>query len=168
MSTRGVIARVQGDGWKGIYHHSDSYPTWLGRELWRALQNEYEGDVEALLKDAVDEHPGGWSSFSDRCYCHDPERKDEGDMIMTDRDCDPLFIEWVYAFDPGSRTMSVFSSAQAETLLPGQHGTYIEPSETHHLDGTVEHTDGHYYVHRLVGSFPTDGDEPNWEELEKE
>lgn len=34
MSTRGCVAIKQGDGWVGVYNHSDSYPTGLGKDLW--------------------------------------------------------------------------------------------------------------------------------------
>jgi hypothetical protein len=37
MSTRGCIAVGTVKNWKGIYNHSDSYPTWMGPELWKHL-----------------------------------------------------------------------------------------------------------------------------------
>jgi hypothetical protein len=40
MSTRGCVAIAQGDGWLGVYNHSDSYPTWLGKQLWNHLQGK--------------------------------------------------------------------------------------------------------------------------------
>jgi hypothetical protein len=39
MSTRSVIAIPEGDSWKGRYHHSDGYPSGVGRELFK-LVNE--------------------------------------------------------------------------------------------------------------------------------
>jgi len=91
MSTRGCIARRAGDGWQGVYHHSDSYPTGLGCYLFRLIRHVYRGDVGAFLGYAIDEHDGGWSHIfpsgtiktkpdggwfydaEDRrpeCYCH--------------------------------------------------------------------------------------------------
>ena len=36
MSTRGVVAvRREDGGWSGVYNNSDSYPTELGKEVWR-------------------------------------------------------------------------------------------------------------------------------------
>jgi hypothetical protein len=32
------VAVKRGDGWAGVYNHCDSYPTWLGRELWKHLR----------------------------------------------------------------------------------------------------------------------------------
>jgi len=38
MSTRGCVAIKQGGSWVGVYNHSDSYPTGLGKELWDYLK----------------------------------------------------------------------------------------------------------------------------------
>lgn len=62
MSTRAVIARQTSDGWQGVYQHSDGYPTGLGRELWRAV-NDFDS-LERFLADVIDAHPGGWSHFA--------------------------------------------------------------------------------------------------------
>lgn len=40
MSTRSVIAVPYGDSWRGRYHHSDGYPSGVGRELFK-LVNEH-------------------------------------------------------------------------------------------------------------------------------
>jgi hypothetical protein len=41
MSTRGCVAiRKKDGGWVGVYNHSDSYPTRLGKEVWNHLQGE--------------------------------------------------------------------------------------------------------------------------------
>lgn len=98
MSTRAVIARQTSDGWEGVYHHFDGYPTALGRELFDAFHSEYGGDIERFLSEVIEAHPGGWSHFipaipadlwdayreaSDpeaffkkhairECYCHSP------------------------------------------------------------------------------------------------
>lgn len=167
MSTRGCIARVEGDFWRGIYQHWDSYPTRLGKTIWERLHDGYQGNISQLLEDAIDKHPGGWSSYPDRCYCHWKGRENDGPMVMTDQDCDPLFIEWVYALDPDSKVMSIFTNASVPKLKGGQHGTLIEASTIQRLDGTVEKTPAHYYVHKLVASVRLDGDEPDWETIEK-
>ena len=43
MSTRGVIARKDGDGFTGRYHHLDSYPSGLGQTLYRLAQQMPRG-----------------------------------------------------------------------------------------------------------------------------
>jgi hypothetical protein len=69
MSIRGVIARVgeQEGGFRGVYNHNSSYPTWMGPHLWRILHERYNGDVRAFVKEMIDAHPGGWSSFGEIC-----------------------------------------------------------------------------------------------------
>jgi hypothetical protein len=50
MSTRGCIAVGTLKNWKGIYNHSDSYPTWLGPELWEHLiRQQLEGKTLAEI-----------------------------------------------------------------------------------------------------------------------
>lgn len=61
MGTRGVIARVTGDGFEGRYHHWDSYPTQLGRSLYTFAQ---QIGVKRLLEILVDEHVVGWSTIN--------------------------------------------------------------------------------------------------------
>lgn len=60
MSTRGVIGKFTPKGWRGRYHHSDSYPTGLGAELWGQLHGHFKGDLKAMLKVLLYEHTG-WS-----------------------------------------------------------------------------------------------------------
>lgn len=80
MSTRGVIARQNGDGFTGRYHHWDSYPAGLGATLYQWAQRM---PLDQMLKVLIDEHPAGWSTivntdpslppgYVDQC---DPERR---------------------------------------------------------------------------------------------
>lgn len=62
MSTRSVVAKVEGDGFVGRYCHSDGYPTARGRELFQTYRDL--GNAEAVIKYAVREGESGyWSSF---------------------------------------------------------------------------------------------------------
>lgn len=63
MSTRAIIARITGDDFEGRYHHSDGYPSGLGRFLYRAWREQFGRDTRAMLRLLVDEHPAGWSSI---------------------------------------------------------------------------------------------------------
>lgn len=66
MSTRGAIAYRTGDGWEGVYNHSDSYPTGLGRDLWHFIHGNDEGAVPHTaqeLADLIKATPQGFSSF---------------------------------------------------------------------------------------------------------
>jgi hypothetical protein len=102
MATRGIIARVTGDGFMGAYHHYDSYPSGLGREAWRAIRCRFGRDAEAFLAWAIDEHPAGWVSLPDK-----PMRNDGLSEGLTDRMVDWLQIEWAYAIDPAGGTMAI-------------------------------------------------------------
>jgi hypothetical protein len=76
MSTRGIVARV-GDHegtFRGVYNHSDSYPSWMGPHLWCLLRERYAGNVEKLVRELIEDHPGGWSCLGDTCYCHEWSR----------------------------------------------------------------------------------------------
>lgn len=60
MSTRGVIARPNGDGFVGRYHHWDSYPSGLGKTLYDWAQ---QLPLDRMLRLLLDEHPAGWSTI---------------------------------------------------------------------------------------------------------
>jgi len=60
MSTRGVIARKDGDGFTGRYHHWDSYPSGLGATLYHWA---HRMPRERMLRMLLDEHPAGWSTI---------------------------------------------------------------------------------------------------------
>jgi hypothetical protein len=64
MSTRGAIARAHGDGFKGVYHHWDSYPIGLGATLWHIYHAVFKGDLDQMLKALIDDHPAGWSTIN--------------------------------------------------------------------------------------------------------
>ena len=52
MSTRSYIAKKLPNGkYKGVYHHSDGYPSWLGLLLWNYYNNEEQLDRLIALGD---------------------------------------------------------------------------------------------------------------------
>ena len=72
MSTRAFIARkldladnAFGCTFAGRYHHFDGYPTGLGKFLAEALQEQFQGDVDALLRRLLDSNVAkcGWSTI---------------------------------------------------------------------------------------------------------
>jgi len=155
MSTRGVIARRNGDGFVGRYHHWDSYPSGLGKTLfeWARLM-----PLDQMLKLLLDEHPAGWSTIvgtdpkldpgfieldnksapnRPRCYCH-------GDRS------EPQDCEYAYVFDEEKRTMAILSSyCRNGDKMIGMFGM-----------GDPE------AVWRPVATIDLDGAEPDWEELD--
>jgi hypothetical protein len=62
MSTRGIIARTTGPKgqFAGRYHHSDSYPTGLGAELWKLYHGHFRRDLKKMLQLLLDKHTS-WS-----------------------------------------------------------------------------------------------------------
>jgi hypothetical protein len=68
MSTRGCIAFAKEVGtnqteWEGRYHHSDSYPTGLGRELWKQFREHFGGNFGAARQFFFVNHPAGFSTI---------------------------------------------------------------------------------------------------------
>ena len=66
MSTRSVIARpVEGPegSFEGRYHHSDGYPSGVGKCLWELAHTQFAGDTRAMLRVLLDDHKAGWSSI---------------------------------------------------------------------------------------------------------
>ena len=116
-----MIARPKGKGFEGVYQHSDSYPTWLGKHLWAAIKER--GDVASFLAETIDAHPGGWSSFPELCYCHQGD-DEEPDLIMTDESADWLFIEWAYVIDPEARRLRPRGETSGGEAV---HGSFRSP-----------------------------------------
>lgn len=161
MSTRGVIAVKTGLGWKGVYNHLDSYPTYLGPIIWRELQ---EKGVERVVEEGIEQYPQGYRSFPDDPY---PATSQMGPI--TNDNVDPLFHEWVYILDTTKKQkpqLTIITSVFVPRLKRGQKGTRIEPSIIRTLDGTIEHTEGGYYVHVVVCKVDIKGKEPNWALIE--
>jgi hypothetical protein len=125
MSTRACIARKHGDGFLGVYHHWDGYPTGLGKTLWAAA---HERPLPDLLRLLIDEHPAGWSTINGanldlspgfrelgdkvnfldgerpaECYCHDDRHEEESSVTETD----DMGMEWAYVFDEEIGAMNV-------------------------------------------------------------
>lgn len=61
MSTRGCIAKPESDGWRGRYHHYDSYPSGLGLFLFKSYHGFFHGDVDEMIRTLIDDEPVGWS-----------------------------------------------------------------------------------------------------------
>ena len=72
MSTSGVIARKTANGFTGVYHYWDSYPSGLGETLYALYHEQFHEDVEAMLKMLIDEHPAGWWTIKDCDFSLEP------------------------------------------------------------------------------------------------
>jgi hypothetical protein len=160
-----------------VYHHWDGYPSGLGAHLWKLLRDRYAGDVERLLAEVVDAHPGGWSHLMEgdiltprpgghalgltvrgrgpACYCHTyaeaeyPEATFHGcecrDPNVEEPSCNPPEIEWVYVFDPSSRTLEILAAVPAGKNQDGEDR----------------------YEHHTAAVIDIDGPEPDWDAIEE-
>ena len=165
MSTRGTIARVNGDGFKGVYHHWDSYPEGLGQTLWRLFHEHFDQDIERMLEVLIDEHPAGWSTINGKdfslapgyvngfdekgsqplCFCHG-DRHEEA-QVVTEKDAAGIGVEWVYAFR--DTVMLVLSSYNADGhKMIGMFGMGNEDARW-----------------KIVAQIDLLGEEPDWERI---
>ncbi len=170
MSTRGCIARLQGGNpleFKGVYHHWDSYPSGLGRMLFRLRKMEFGSDTEAMLKALIDEHPSGWSTIvgttfrmtpgfrqgdtpdndvAPQCYCHG--NRNEPAWTVTHRNATGSGVEFAYVFD--GATMFVLGSYGGDgDKMVGMFGCGDE-----------------HAVWRVIAEVNLDASEPDWEALD--
>ena len=171
MSTRGCIARLNGDSFKGVYHHWDSYPTALGATLWELYHGFFKQDIELMLKTLIDEHPAGWSTINDKdfsikagfiehgggeskcpqCYCHG-DRHEEA-QVVTDKNASGMGCEYAYVFH--QNRMAVMSSY---TNITGK---------TEKMIGAFGMGDPNAKW-RPIAVIDLNGEEPDWESIGKE
>lgn len=163
MSTRSAIARVHGDGFKGVYHHWDGYPTALGATLYQEAQKRPLGELLTLL---IDAHPAGWSSINGAdlskpagyreggvdgggpiCHCHGG-RSGEAWPVTHESDAG---MEWAYVFSEEGRTMAVLEPTEAD----GGHRTG--------MFGTIGEGPAGWAA---CGIVQLDGPEPAWAAIE--
>lgn len=118
MSTRSLIGQTTGEEgeFKAIYSHSDGYPTWMGRRLWKMFHEGFNRDLPSML-DYIMEHSAGWSVLGERCYCHPKDFRGKDSLEWRKRKPEPLGdfrtqenlketdCEWLYVFDIESRRM---------------------------------------------------------------
>lgn len=126
MATRGTIAfGTDTDHWQGRYHHSDSYPSGLGRTLYHLYNSHFERNLDAMKRVLFDEHPAGWSNIVDtdftqppmwtdhydgfhpRCYCHGGRHEPEW-TIQSKAELE----EWAYIITPQARMLVLISTGR--------------------------------------------------------
>jgi hypothetical protein len=66
MSTRSCILRpgLEHESPSGRYIHADGYPSGVGKTLYHAIREHFQGDIAAALKLLIDDHPAGWSALA--------------------------------------------------------------------------------------------------------
>ena len=169
MSTRGCIARLTGSQpwqFRGVYHHWDSYPSGLGRALFRARNWEFVRDTEAMLKALIDNHPAGWSTVvngnlvrlkgvkgknhsdeAPQCYCHG--NRQEKSWPVTESNVAGSGVEYVYAFS-GSKMLILESFCGDGNKMIGMFGSGDENASW-----------------EVIAEVDLNGAEPDWDELDE-
>lgn len=143
MGTRGGIVRITGEGtFKGRYHHFDSYPDGLGVTLWQLYRERHGKNLDAMMKELIDDHPAGWSTINNcdwnlkpgyggrdsveekrpQCYCHGDRSEEEQEVNQDNASGSGL--EYVYAFgkEEGKDVMLILSSYVKGRKMVGWFG----------------------------------------------
>jgi len=144
VSTRSIIAKQDGDIWKGRYAHWDGYPTHQGKSIWAIVQRD---GYEKAVKTFVDDH-FYWSVVKPLQEPGEPtesrweivegygeagnEEQASPDEWHTPADLDDTWCEWVYIIAKGGLLV-----------------IYIETKE-------------------LIGFYPWHETEPNWERIQEQ
>lgn len=132
-----IIARPTPTGFAGRYVHNDGHPD-MRLPLLRALYaGPFAGDLDAMLRFLVDDHPAGWSQLgldvhgdtgftnpcirvgdnTPRCYCHGD--RNETPWLHTEANTDQALADWIYVLHPDG--IQVIQAADdCETWLPAQ------------------------------------------------
>ena len=190
MSTRGAIARmthVLPLHWAGRYHHWDSYPTGLGKELWELFHAHFERDLDKMLRVLIDEHPAGWSTITGAdfrltpgwgeppsddattevenpgcrpsCYCHG-ERSEEA-WLVTDQNASGSGVEWAYVF---TSVLARDSDKEERLCTMLVLSSYFASGEK--MIGMFGTGDSQAQW-KPVAIVDLQGEEPIWEEIER-
>lgn len=124
MATRSIIAKPEGDGWVGVYHHWDGYPTGLGLALLEAQALHFGGDTAAMIRYLIDDEPVGWSTIVGADWSQPKGWHDDHDRNGICADCGrEMWRHYVQYYPEGGPTdPMVNGSRRAGLLLP--------PSET--------------------------------------
>lgn len=170
MSTRGGIARQSGKGFRGRFHHWDSYPEGLGATLFNLRNYHFQGDTKAMLKVLIDDHPAGWSTINGKdfniepaymdytneneqlwevtplCYCHGA--RSEPSQELTEKNASNCGCEYIYVFTNDGNTMYILSSF-------GSYGKMIGAFGCGDPDA----------VWKPIAKVDLNGDEPDWENI---
>lgn len=193
MSTRGAIAQPIPGGWRGRYHHFDSYPSGLGQTLWKLYHEHFDGDIERMWQVLLYDHPAGWSTIVDRDFSLAP-----GYTAFDSGGCEHCRQNRLAPIHTGREPGCEYSASEAdrrpqcychgdrsEEPMPFliEQGSCTEtcdplfiewvyvltPNQMITLENKQDengHDYGHCrYLHRVKAEIPWDSDEPNWDKL---
>ena len=135
-NTKGGIAVGTESKWSGLYNHSDSYPTSLGRNLWDTISEKGLNTVVNEIKRKINPTDGV-----------------KEDIELSEKEKNPLFIEWIYVINPEKKIISILVSVRKK-------GTHKERG----VEGEYEAPN---YEHELIDTYKLTDPPPNWEQVEK-
>lgn len=175
MSTRGAIGAQRGDTWRGVYNHSDSGPSWLGRELWQYLHTHGADEYRALIENtpqgfstfAADGSDGGRDGQPYGAYAPKGDPEYQGDMIYEDgcgqrcspETCDALSNQWVYALSNNGRYLTILGSYAVD----GETDKYVAYPRGERTEWRQRR-----YAHRFVTQVDLLDNEPDWKAIESD
>lgn len=141
MATRAAIGKYTAPGrWTGVYHHWSGAPWDLGN-LLAARVRAAGGDLTAVVKEIIDDVPGGWSRLSEGKALGDGETYDQRSILESE-------LEWAYVFDLDQRRLDVFEIVVSEEFqeklvgpLSVMRANAPAPEAGLRLHGTVEFDD---------------------------
>ncbi|WP_437727661.1 hypothetical protein [Sorangium sp. So ce861] len=122
MSTRAIIARVEGDDVLGVLNLHDSFPWELGNLLLLELLDR-AGDLAGALDTWITRAPGAWSWLPDRAQVEGDEQPFWRHAELTGEG----WVAYLYLFDPGARTLRVGKAIRRATTA-GTRPTGRSPS----------------------------------------
>jgi hypothetical protein len=137
-----IIARPTPTGFAGRYVHNDGHPDMRLPLLRNLYAGPFAGDLDAMLRFLVDDHPAGWSQLGPdpsrdtgfvshvnrpiaqamadrdfRCYCHGDRH--EAPRLNTEANTDPVLADWIYVLRPDGIDV-VQAAGDGVTWLPAR------------------------------------------------
>lgn len=149
MSTRGIIAVVDGDNILGVFHQYASYPSYLGNQLLLEVLRS-GGELGVCIGRWIHDAPGGWLDLRGR------QRAEETPHFFRLDDLELAgWVEWTYVFDERERCLHVWSGLPE---IPG-----AVRGESHEgLRGTLEWSVRFDGEGRATPPFFPEDDSPTW------
>lgn len=169
MSTRCFIGIGNVDHWEGRYVHYDGYPTGVGATVWEGLQLYGPAYIADAMRHDWSSAPGMWEGGG-VCYCcnytdHSRECFERGTQFRYESlpptiktpDCGDDCIERHEPLSP-----ILLSSDSPDEHRWTRWGYVVSEDKKMHV--LVLHWSNGKFV--ALGSFPIDGEMPDWQKLQ--
>jgi hypothetical protein len=175
MSTHGAVAWKVSTFVIGVYNHSDSYPTHLGKRIWTHIKELGASGLVSRLRQY-----GDWEEFENCGVCQECGKvagqpynityaiidgkevkqhehgKSDGDQLEPFKR--GMQLEWVYVIDVNFNMLEVWVSIREDEAYRYRGMGMIISDEL----------DSHGYTHVLLKTISLEDAEPNWVYLEHE